>query len=117
MEPKSEEQYSEVQERLAHLLDMDAVPTDIWQELLDHHLDLIVHARKGGEEEEEDLVRQARSLYRVWSRSVGRMPPLGRGQKKEMLASHLRPLELERSAAFEEHLAKVVATNPEVRRF
>jgi hypothetical protein len=117
MEPQSQDYFSEVQDRLAELLDMEAVPVDIWRELLQHHKDLVVHAHRGGEAEEHDLVRQAQSLYRVWSRRVGRMPPLGRGQKKEEVASHMSPLELERSAAFEEHLAKVVATDPKVRRF
>ena len=109
-------------EELKKRLGWSELDPRIREELAAHDYDLITHAYPyGGEDEWEDLKREARKIARLLANKPGRKTPPGRTSSDESAEVRsdwqLKHEELERSWAFSEYVSKVACTDDNVRRF
>jgi hypothetical protein len=102
--------------RLAKRFGMSTLPHFVRAELVEHSEDLIRHAHDG-DDEWEDLEREARKIIRLASGRAGHKSPSGRPPTEERPAWQLKGEELERSWAFSEYLARIATLEYEVQRF
>jgi hypothetical protein len=102
--------------RLAKRLGMPALPGFVRAELVEHSDDLIRHAHDG-DDEMEDLEREARKILRLATGRAGHRSPPGRPPAEERPIWQLKEEEIERSWAFSEYVARIAATESEVQRF